>query len=108
MSANDVYNVLTGDIATLRAAHYTDNISSGWLEKMNPIARIPFIIFNLVMGSPWILQFLGFYTVIIQKLPIKYGVLFIVASLIGVIGNLTEAGRSDMVYWLTLLSTKNF
>lgn len=100
MSANDVYNVLTGDIGALRAAHYTDNISSGWLAKINPFARIPFIIFNLIVGSPWILQFLGFYTVIIQKLPMKYGALFIISSLIGVVGNLTEAGRSDMVYWL--------
>lgn len=100
MSANDVYNVLTGDIGTLRAAHYTENISSGWLAKMNPIVRIPFVIFNLVMGAPWILQFLGFYTIIIQRLHIKYGILFIVASLIGVVGNLSEAGRSDLVYWI--------
>ena len=100
MSANDVYNVLTGDIGALRAEHYTDNISSGWLANMNPIYRIPFVIFNLITGAPWILQFLGFYTVIVQKMPMKYGALFIMSSLIGVVGNLSEAGRSDMVYWL--------
>ena len=100
MSADDVYNVLTGDIGVLRAAHYTENISSGWLAKMNPIARIPFILMNLVVGAPWILQFLGFFTVVVQKMPIKYGVLFIISSLIGVVSNLTEAGRSDMVYWI--------
>lgn len=100
MSANDVYNVLNGDIAELRAAHYTDNISSGWLAKINPVLRIPFILFNLITGSPWILQFLAFYTIIVQKLPMKYGSFFLISSLIGVIGNLSEAGRSDIVYWL--------
>ena len=96
-----LYRVLTGNIGEIRADHYAGyNDEDTVLTSLPFIIRLPFTFFNLFTGCPWILIFLGFYSLVIQKLPMKYSVLFFMASLIGIIQNISQAGRSDTVYWL--------
>lgn len=100
MSLNSLIKVLTGDFGELRTAHYNGEDDVIWISNLPTILRYPVYYINIFMGSPWVLQFLGFYCIFIQKLPLKYGVLFLVSSIIGITRNLIAAGRSDVVYWL--------
>ena len=93
--------VLTGNIAEIRADHYSGiNEESTAISSLPFIIRLPFTFLNLFLGCPWILIFLGFYSLIVQGLNTRYLILFFVASLFGIIQNIAQAGRSDTVYWL--------
>lgn len=100
MSMKTLYSVLTGDIGEIRKAHYAGFDEDLWLASWPFYMRLPFTILNYVTGCPWVLLFLGFFSIVIQKIPIKYGLMFIISSLIGFVQNFVVAGRSDIVYWL--------
>ena len=101
LSTPTLIKILTGNIGQIRADHYIgEGISGYWFASLSTPVRLPISILNMVLGSTWILQFLGFYCIAIQKMPIKYGVMFITASLIGIVKGIMEAGRSDVIYWI--------
>lgn len=96
-----LYKVLTGNIGEIREDHYAGfNDESTIITNLPFVLRLPFTFFNLFLGCPWILLFLGFYSLVIQKINFKYTILFFVASFLGIIQNIAQAGRSDTVYWL--------
>lgn len=100
MSLNTLIKVFTGDIGEIRKMHYMGVGEESWMATWSPITRAPFTMINYILGCPWILQFLAFFSIAIQKLPIKYSVMFLIASFIGFVQNFVAAGRSDMIYWL--------
>ena len=95
-----LYDILTGDFGAFRAAHYKGDDEITWVESYPYIVKLIVQYMHFTVGSPWILTFLAFYVVLIQKLSYKYGLMFLIASLIGIEGNLLAAGRSDIIYWL--------
>lgn len=103
MSLSSIIKVLTGDMGEMRNELYQGDISTGWMGRMNPILRFPISLCNMIFGCPWILMLLAFFSVIIQKLPIKYGVLLFMGSLLGPVNSIVGIDRSGMAYWLISL-----
>lgn len=101
ISLPSLINVLTGDFGAIRDEHYAGNgVEESPLASLPFIIRIPFTLMFLVTGCPWILQFLAFFCVTIQKMSIKYSFILLISSTIGIVQNVVQAGRSDVVYWL--------
>lgn len=100
MNFKILYDILTGDFGQVRHLYYTGESASRWEDRFPYIIAIAVQYLHFLLGSPWILVFLAFYSFFIQKLPAQYGVLFLITSLIGIEGNLLSAGRSDIIYWL--------
>ena len=100
LSASSIVGVLTGDIKDLRSAVYAGEAEDTWMTGLPPVIQVPVRIINSVYGSPWILQFLAFFAIIIQKLPSKYFYMLIAASLMGPIRGIIGVDRSSTAYWL--------
>lgn len=103
MSFSSLVRVLTGDMGELRNDLYRGDVSIGWMGQMNPILRLPISLLNMIFGCPWILMLLAFFSVIVQKLPLKYGVLLFMGSLLGPLNSIIGIDRSGMAYWLISL-----
>lgn len=103
MSLSSIIRVLTGDMGEMRQDLYQGDVSVGWMGRMNPIVRLPISLLNLTFGCPWILMLLAFFTVLVQKLPLKYGILLFMGSLLGPINSIMGVDRSGMAYWLISL-----
>lgn len=100
MSTDIILKILTGNIGEMRSNHYAGLGEEKWFNNYPFLIKYPVLFLNLLTGSPWIFQFLAFFSISIQKLGSKYGLLFLCSSLIGIVRNITDAGRSDVVYWL--------
>lgn len=100
MSWDSLSYVLSTDLGQVRNAHYKGMGEESWMAGLSSIAKLPFILLNLIGGCPWIFIFLAFYSLIIQKLPLKYFILLLLASFNGVLGNILIAGRSAIAYWI--------
>lgn len=103
MSLSDIIFILTSDMGELRGLLYKDEFSAGWLGRLNPIIRLPFSFMNMLMGCPWIFMLLGFFSFFIQKLPVKYMLLFFIGSLSGPLNSIIGVDRSGMAYYLISL-----
>ena len=104
MSTNTIHKIITGDFGVMRENHYAGFGEEKWFAHYPQMVKFPIIVLNMLTGCPWIFQFLAFYSLAIQKLDNKYVFMFLCTSLIGIIGNLTEAGRSDLIYWFIGIS----
>jgi len=100
MSYGEMMNVLTGDMGQLRNDMYGGIKQESWMSRMNPIVRIPASLFNMILGAPWIMQFLFFFCIFVQKMPRKYGYMMLAGSLIGPIGSIVDVDRSGITYWI--------
>ena len=103
MSISDIIFILTSDMGELRNFLYKSEFSAGWIGHFNPIVRLPFAFMNMLMGCPWIFMLLGFFSFFIQKLPVKYMLLFFIGSLLGPINSIIGVDRSGMAYYLISL-----
>lgn len=103
MSISDIIFILTSDMGELRNLLYKDEFSAGWIGRLNPILRLPFALMNMLMGCPWIFMLLGFFSFFIQKLPVKYMLLFFIGSLSGPLSSIIGVDRSGMAYYLISL-----
>ncbi len=92
--------VLSDDLNQVRKQHGTEMAEETWLASYPPLVRLPFVMLNMIGGCPWVFIFFAFYCLIIQKLKILYFLLFIIASFNGILGNLIDAGRSAIAYWI--------
>lgn len=100
MSTDSILTVLTSDMQRLRADLYSGSQEAGWMYSLPIIVRLPISFMNMLFGCPWILVFLAFYSLVIQKMHVKYFVLFLGASLIGPVGGVIGVDRSSTAYWL--------
>lgn len=100
MNFRILYNILTGDFGEYRVQHYKGDDEVTWVASYPYIVRVIVQYLHFIVGSPWVLTFLAFFVILIQNMPYRYGLMFFVASLIGIVGNLLSAGRSDIIYWL--------
>lgn len=98
-----LFIVLTSDIAELRHDVYTEDTIT-YMEFLPTAVRLPLAILNLTFGCYWVFIFLAFYSYFIQKLPFKYFLLFIFASLSGPWNGILGVDRSKTVYWIISLS----
>ena len=101
MSYDNVMYVLTSDdMAQIRGDFNKGYVQEGWVSKLPFSVRIPFTLLNMMSGCSWIFIFFAFFCTSIQKLPMRFFLMFFIASISGVIENLTAAGRSAAVYWI--------
>ena len=68
MSSGEFYNVITGDMAALRQALYRGDADPGFMSSLPSPIRFFLTILNMVFGCGWILIFLAFFSLLIQKL----------------------------------------
>lgn len=99
-SLSSFYRVITGDIAELRQLIYNGEYSGQYMSLLPAVLRLPMIPINYLFGCPWILQFLAFFCLFIQKLPKKYFWLFLIASLSGPWNGILGVDRSASSYWI--------
>lgn len=92
--------LLSDDLSQVRNNHYDDLGEESWLSSLPRIVRLPFVLLNLTGGCSWVFIFFAFYGMITQKMRTYYFYLFIIASFNSVIGNILDAGRSAIAYWV--------
>ena len=51
-------------------------------------------------GVQWIFIFLAFYVIVVQKLKKQYGIMYLLASVSGIISSILDGGRSAILYWI--------
>ena len=92
--------VMSDDIEQIRKQHGTEMADESWMASLPTAARMPFTLLNLMSGSTWIFVFLAFFVMITQRMKFAYFILFILSSFNGIIGNILDAGRSAIAYWV--------
>lgn len=105
ISWSQFMGVITGDMAALRQALYNGTAEVGFLTSLPMPIRFVVVTLNMLFGCGWILIFLAFFSLTIQKMSPKYFVLFFVASLSGPWNSILGVDRSGIaIYVLSLLS----
>lgn len=80
-SWSQFHGIITGDMLALRTALYNGTADDSYIVSMPFPIRFILSSFSYIFGCYWILIFLAFYCLLIQKLPIKYFLFFLIASL---------------------------
>ena len=93
-------SILSGDMLQLRTEIYKGQFENNWFSSVPVPLRVLMVPLSFIFGCPWVLIFLGFFTRYIQKLPSKYSVFFIIASLSGPWGAILAVDRSAVTYWI--------
>lgn len=101
LSLNSIMSILTGDMGEAREAVYQGLTGDGgWMARLPGPIRLVCAGLNMILGAPWIMQFLAFYSITIIKLPIKYFVLLLLVSTQGPLNGIMGADRSATAYWI--------
>lgn len=103
MSIGDVVQTLSSDMGQIRQEHYEGYGQEIWFHSAPIGLRQLFLFLNVAFSTPWILHFLSFYSLSIQKLPYRYVLLFLFGSLTGFMQGILAAGRSGPIYWMICL-----
>ena len=103
LSLSSIIRVLTGDIAEMRMNVYSGDAEDTWMSFLPPAIAIPVRIINSFFGCPWIYILLGFYAMVIQRMPRKYYMMLLVSSLMGPIRGIIGVDRSVVTYWILSL-----
>lgn len=99
-SRQSIINVLTGDMQQLRTDAYDGFGQELWFKGLPGPLRFLCGVISSFFGCPWTLIFLAFFSQFIQKLPKRYFLLFLIASLMGPIEGIIGADRSKTAYWI--------
>lgn len=100
-SYENIMNVITSDdMGQIRSSHYLGDDQEVWQDKLPFVTRIPFTLCNMLGSCSWLLLFLAFFCLSIQKLPFGYFFFYSFASFNGIISNLSTGGRSAIAYWV--------
>ena len=103
MSMGSVTTVLKSDIGELRNDMYRGIEQETWMTSLPSAIRVPIALLNHVFGAPWVFIFLAFYALFVQKMPVKYGLMFLTVSFLGPVGGIAGADRSKVTYWVLSL-----
>jgi len=102
MSLGDFSHIME-DMARARIAHYMGDDIESWQMSLPSIVRLPFTLLNVFFNCPWMSMFLAFYCVSIQKLPFRYGLMYLLVSMNPLIGSILIAGRAGFIFWFLSL-----
>lgn len=100
LSFSIIIEVLTGDMEKMRELAHTGVLGERWMGGLPAPIRLVMVLFNYILGSSWILQFLAFFSLAVQKLPTKYFVILMLCSLKGPLTGIMGADRSATAYWI--------
>lgn len=99
MAMNLFIGVLTGDMSELRKLAYAGQLE-GWTAKIPNAFRPIVSLFSAISINSWILLFLSFYSLVVQKLQARYVVFYFISSLYAPILSILIADRSVTTYWI--------
>lgn len=91
--------VLASEMAEMRSNVYAGN-RLDWMVGLPDSVRFVFALFNMTLGCPWVLLFLGFYSMVGNRIPTVYSYCFLLASLSGPFNGIIGADRSAVAYWI--------
>ena len=99
---NAIIQVLSGDMATLRAAIYEGEgrLIQSEASKIPFLVRAPWTLFNYIFKCSWVMIFFAFYAKSIQKLPWVYFIFFLLASTNAILDSILGLDRSKVAYWI--------
>lgn len=103
MSFGSLRTVLNSDMGVLRNDLYQGLEQEGWMSALPTIIRTPIALLNHFFGAPWVFIFLAFYALFVQRMPKKYGIMFLFVSLLGPINGIIGVDRSNVTYWMLSL-----
>ena len=95
-----LFILMSGDMGEIRSDLYKGIAEDSWVASLPGPVRFIFAILNLLFGCPWILLFLGFYSMIGNRIPLLYSYFFLIASLSGPYNGILGVDRSSSAYWI--------
>lgn len=95
-----LFILMSGDMAEIRGDLYKGITEDSWMLSLPGPVRFIFSFLNLLFGCPWILLFLGFYSMIGNRIPLPYSYFFLIASLSGPYNGILGVDRSSSAYWI--------
>ena len=95
-----LFILMSGDMAEIRDDLYKGITEDSWMLSLPGPVRIVFALFNMLFGCPWVLIFLGFYSMIGNRVPLLYSYFFLIASLSGPYNGILGVDRSSSAYWI--------
>lgn len=99
LTKDSFIGVITGDMKVLRDAVLA-GMYDGYLVQMPSVFRLIMTPLHYFFGCAWIQLFLAFYCRYIQKLPSKYFLLLVFASISGLWMSVLEVDRSGVAYFI--------
>lgn len=100
--------ILASDMADIRTDLYRGIQLESWMASLPAPIRLIFALFNMIFGCPWILIFLGFYSMIGERIPMRYSYFLLIASLSGPFNGILRVDRSASAYWIIAAITLFF
>lgn len=95
-----LFILMSGEMAEIRGELYKGITEDSWMLSLPGPVRLVFSLLNMVFGCPWILIFLGFYSMIGSRLSLLYSYFFLAASLSGPFNGILGVDRSASAYWI--------
>lgn len=95
-----LFILMSGDMAEIRNDLYKGIAGDSWMLSLPGPVRFTFALLNLLFGCPWVLIFLGFYSMIGNRVPLLYSYFFLIASLSGPYNGILGVDRSSSAYWI--------
>lgn len=95
-----LFILMSGEMAEIRSDLYKGITEDSWMLSLPGPVRFTFSLLNLLFGCPWVLIFLGFYSMIGNRVPLLYSYFFLIASLSGPYNGVLGVDRSSSAYWI--------
>lgn len=95
-----LFILMSGDMAEIRGDLYKGIAEDSWMLSLPGPVRFVFTLINMLFGCPWVLIFLGFYSMIGNRVPLLYSYFFLIASLSGPYNGILGVDRSSSAYWI--------
>lgn len=100
-----LFILMSGEMAEIRGDLYKGITEDSWMLSLPGPVRFTFSLLNLLFGCPWVLIFLGFYSMIGNRVPLLYSYFFLIASLSGPYNGILGVDRSSSAYWIMSAAT---
>lgn len=95
-----LFILTSGDMAEIRGDLYKGITEDSWMVSLPGPVRFVFALINMLFGCSWVLIFLGFYSMIGNRVPLLYSYFFLIASLSGPYNGILGVDRSSSAYWI--------
>ena len=100
-----LFILMSGDMAEIRNDLYKGITEDSWMLSLPGPVRFVFALFNMLFGCPWVLIFLGFYSMVGNRIPLLYSYFFLIASMSEPYNGILGVDRSSSAYWMMSAAT---
>lgn len=101
---NDMISVyLSDEMFEIKKSVYEGTKGPSWMLSLPPLVRLFYAIFNILFSCTWALIYIGIYSLTLENMSFKYGIMWLIASLSGPVSGIIGADRSQTAYWVLSL-----